>query len=171
MAEDKKKDGDGKTDEGKKKKGLPPIVLIALGAVVGGAGVVFAVPPKVVEKKVEEPHFDDIDITHPDQIQHEFNPRTKAGKSMVRVAFKFVYTVRSDREQAAFDELKKNWEEANSRALLLLKTRSFEELNTEAGIRILENDMIADLDRALFPAGESKVAHVTKVLWIKWLMQ
>jgi flagellar basal body-associated protein FliL len=171
VAEDKKKDGDAKPEEGKKKKGLPPIVMIALGAVVGGAGVVFAVPPKVVEKKVEEKHYADIDITHPDQIQHEFNPRTKAGKSMVRVVFKFVYTVREDREKEAFEELKKNWDEANSCALLLLKTRSFEELNNEAGIRILASDMVADLDRALFPAGEKKVAQVTKVLWVKWLMQ
>ncbi|MBL8754724.1 MAG: flagellar basal body-associated FliL family protein [Planctomycetes bacterium] len=178
MAEEKKKEGDGKAEEGKKKKGLPPIVLIAVGAIVGGAGVVFAVPPKVVEKPAEVKVYKTFDVTHPDVIQHEFNPRTKAGKSMVRVAFKFVYEVREDLEKAAFEELKKNWEEVRSRSLLLLKTRSFEELNSEAGVRILENDMITELDRILFPMGETvhangsnKVARVTKVLWDKWLMQ
>lgn len=171
MAEEKKKEADAKPEDGKKKKGLPPIVMIALGAIVGGAGVVFAVPPKVIEKKVEEPHWEDIDVTHPDVLQHEFNPRTKAGKGMVRVAFKFVYTVREDREEQAFEQVKTHWEQANSNTLLLLKTRSMEELQSEAGVRFLEKDLIDDLDRVLFPAGQDKVAKVTRVLWQKWLMQ
>ena len=40
MADDKKKEDQG--GEGKKKKGLPAIVMIAIGAIVGGAGVVLA---------------------------------------------------------------------------------------------------------------------------------
>ena len=51
MADDKKKEEQGAEDG--KKKGLPAIVLIAVGAIVGGAGVVFAIPPKTVE--VEKP--------------------------------------------------------------------------------------------------------------------
>lgn len=170
MAEEKKKEADGKAEAGKK-KGLPPLVMIAIGAIVGGAGVVFAVPPKVVEKKVEERRYEEIDVTHPDVIQHEFNPVVKAGKSMVRVALKFVYTVREDLETEAFEQVKANWEEANSNTLLLLKTRSMEHLNSEAGVRFLEKDLIDDLDHTLFPAGPDKVAKVTRVLWQKWLMQ
>jgi flagellar basal body-associated protein FliL len=170
VAEEKKKEADGKAEAGKKKR-LPPLVMIAVGAIVGGAGVVFAVPPKVIEKKVEEPRYEEIDVTHPDPIQHEFNPRTKAGKSVVRVALKFVYTVREDLETEAFEKVKANWEEATSNTLLLLKTRSMEELGSETGTRFLEKDLIDDLDHTLFPAGPDKVAKVSRVLWTKWLAQ
>ncbi len=171
MAEEKKKDGDGK-EEGKKKKGLPAVVMIAVGAIAGGGGVVFLVPPKVVEKKVEEPVHEFVDVTHPDAIQHEFNPRTRAGKGIARVELKFVYTVREDLEEDAFKLIKANWEKAKSNVLLILKTRSMEELQSEAGVRMLEKDIIDDLDRTFFQRhGEPSVGKVTSVLWQKWLMQ
>lgn len=165
MAEEKKKEGDGKAEDGKKKKGLPPIVLIAVGAIVGGAGVVFAIPPKVKEVKVEEPHFEEIDVTHPDPIKKTFNPRTKTGKGTARVEFKLVYTVREDREHEAFELIKTNWEQANSNALMLLKNRSKEELDSDLGMRTLEKDLIDELDRTLFPSKPEKVARVSRVLW------
>ncbi len=47
-----------------------------------------------------------------------------------------------------------------------------EELRTESGIRMLEKDMIDDLDRTLFPEyGDDKVAQVARVLWVKQLFQ
>ncbi|MEO6593317.1 MAG: flagellar basal body-associated FliL family protein [Planctomycetota bacterium] len=171
MAEEKTKEGDGKA-EVKKKKGLPPIVMIAVGAIVGGAGVVFAVPPKTVEVKVEEPVYELVDVTHPDPITHEFNPRTRAGKGIGRVQLKFVYTVREDLERHAFDEIKAHWEQANSNLLKILKTRSMEELQSEAGVSMLEKDIIDDLDRTMFPPEHGqKTARVTRVMWSKWLMQ
>ena len=172
MAEDKKKEADGKAEDGKKKKkGLPPIVLIALGAIVGGAGVVFAVPPKVKEVVKEEPHFEEEDYTHPDPIKKTFNPHTRAGKATARVEFKFVYTARSDHETQAFDQIKQNWESALHGTLMLLMNRSMEELRSETGMRILEKDMIDELDRVLFPKGADKVARVTRVMWVDWLFQ
>ena len=171
MSEDKKKDGDAKAEAGKKKKGLPPIVLIVVGAIVGGAGAVFAIPPKTVQVEVKPVQHQMLDLLHPDAIQHEFNPRTKAGKGMVRVSFKFRYTVRDDNEAAAFETLKKRWEEAKHSSLLLLKQRSMEELQTDAGIQVLQRDLIENLDQMLFPAGKDKVAKVTMVLFDKWLMQ
>ena len=171
MADEKTKDASAKP-EGKKKKGLPPLVLIAVGAIAGGAGVVFAVPPKTVEVKQEVKPPELVDVTHPDVIQHEFNPRTKAGKGMGRVALKFVYRVREDQEATAFDSIKENWEQANSNVLLILKTRSMEELGSEAGMRTLEKDILDDLDRTLFPGdAKTKTARVTRVMWSKWLMQ
>lgn len=171
MAEDKKKE-DGKAEDGKKKKGLPAVVMIAIGAVVGGAGVVFMVPPKVVEKKVEEPVHEVVDVLHPDSIQHEFNPRTRAGKGIGRVELKFYYTVREDLEGEAFEQIKAHWEQAKSNVLLILKTRSMEELQSETGVRMLEKDVIDDLDRTFFQKhGEASIAKVTRVLWLKWLMQ
>ncbi|MBL8750668.1 MAG: flagellar basal body-associated FliL family protein [Planctomycetes bacterium] len=171
MAEEKQKE-DPKADAGKKKKGLPPIVMIAVGAIAGGAGVVFAVPPKTIEVKQEVKPVEYVDVTNPDVIQHEFNPRTKAGKGVGRVALKFVYRVREDQEKEAYDRIVENWEQANSNVLLILKTRSYEELQTEAGVRTLEKDILDDLDRTLFPGDpKTKIARVTRVMWSKWLMQ
>lgn len=170
MAEEKQKE-DGK-GEGAKKKGLPPLVLVAVGAIVGGAGVVFAVPPKTVEVVQPVVIPDMVDVTHPDPIQHEFNPRTKAGKGIGRVAMKFVYRVREDLEDQAFEQIKTHWELANSNVLLLLKTRSMEELQSESGVRMLEKDLIDDLDRTLFPEQDGqKVARISRIMWTKWLMQ
>jgi flagellar basal body-associated protein FliL len=170
VAEDKQKNGEAKA-EPVKKKGLPPIVLIAVGAIVGGAGAVFAIPPKTVEVKVEPKKHIQLDLLHPDPILHEFNPRTKAGKGMVRVSFKFRYSVRDDQEDQAFEQLKTRWEEAKSSTLLLLKQRSMEELQTDAGIQVLKKDLVENLDQQLFPAGKDKVAKITNVLFDKWLMQ
>ncbi len=171
MAEEKTKDADPKAGAGKK-KGLPPIVMIAVGAIVGGAGVVFAVPPKTIAVKEEVKVPQTIDVTHPDLIQHEFNPRTKAGKGIGRVALKFVYRVREDMEDTAFQQIKEHWEQANSNVLLILKTRSMEELGSESGVRTLEKDILDDLDRTLFPGEQkTKTARVTRVMWSKWLMQ
>jgi flagellar basal body-associated protein FliL len=174
VAEDKKKEGDAKGDEGKKKKGLPPIVLIAVGAIVGGAGVVFAVPPKTVQpQQTHEPSVPpEIDVLHPDPLKKTFNPRTKAGKGTARIEFKFVYTVRKDLEADAFTLIKENWEQANSDALMLLKRRSMEELNSDTGMRMLEKDLIEELDRALFgKPGTERVATVTRVLLVDLLVQ
>lgn len=161
MADDKKKEeqGDGK------KKGLPPIVMIAIGALVGGAGVVFAVPPKTIEKPVEPRVLEFVDVTHPDVIQTEFNPRQRAGKGVARISFKFVYTVREDLEAEAYEQIKRRWDEVDSRALLLFKMRSYDELNSEAGVRLLEHDLRQELDDALFGSGDDKIAEVSRIIW------
>lgn len=168
MSEDKKKD-EQKPDEGKK-KGLSPIVMIAIGAIVGGAGAVFAIPPKTVEVKVEEPHYELVDVKHPDSLKITFNPRTKAGKGTARVEFKFEFRVREDLEEQAFEQIKTHWEQAKSNALMLLKKRSMEELQSEVGMQILAKDLIDDLDRSLFAEGE-RIAKVVNILWIDWLLQ
>ncbi len=172
MSDDKKKDADPKAEEGKKKKkGLPPIVMIAVGAIVGGAGVVFAIPPKTVEVKVEEPVYEIVDVKHPDKISVTFNPRTKAGKGTARCVFKFTYRVREDLEDQAFEQVKANWEQAGSNALMLLRKRSMEELQSETGMQILAADMIAELDRTIFAGADPRIAKVANVIWIEWLFQ
>lgn len=172
MAEDKKKEGDGKAEEGKKKKGLPPIVMIAVGAILGGAGVVFAVPPKEKVVVQERPRLEVVDVTHPDVIEHEFNPKSKAGRGIARFSWKFVYSVREDQEKDAFELLKANWEIAKSNSLEVLSNRSIEELNSETGRRILEKDLVEDLDRSLFPGRkDEKIARVERVIWVKRLYQ
>jgi hypothetical protein len=120
----------------------------------------------------EQPAPPDIDVLHPDPLKKTFNPRTKAGKGTARIEFKFVYTVRKDREPKAFELIKANWEQANSDALMLLKRRSMEELQSDTGMRILEKDLIDELDRALFgQPGTERIATVTRVLWGDLLFQ
>ena len=171
MAEDKKKDADGKA-EGKQKRGLPAIVMVAVGAIAGGAGVVFVVPPKQIEVPAQAKKYEPVDVTHPDFIEHAFNPKSKAGRGIATMKFLFVYTVREDLEADAFAMIKENWSLAKSNTLLILTNRSIEEFNNEASIRILEKDLIDDLDRTLFPGKKGeKIARVTRVLWDKRLFQ
>lgn len=172
MADDKKKDGEPKADDGKKKKGLPAIVLVIAGAVVGGAGVVLAVPPKVKEVPVPAPVYEIVDVTHPDSIKKTMNPRSMTGKGTARVEFKFVYAVREDRETEAFERIKTCWDEVNGKVLMLLKNRTMKELQSEAGISALEKDLVDELDRVLFPGkAGSKVATVERIVWVDMLFQ
>lgn len=168
MADNKKKEGDGKPEEGKK-KGLPAIVMVAVGAILGGAGVVFAVPPKVVEKPVEQKKYELVDVTHPDLIDHSFNP--KSGRGIAQVKFRFIYTVREDLEEKAFDSIKENWEKARSQCLGILCSVSREELNSEAGKAYLRSNLVDELDRTLFPDRPTKIAKVTDILWDKLICQ
>lgn len=171
MADDKKKDGEAKPETAKK-KGLPAIILVVAGAIVGGAGVVFAVPPKVKEVPVPAPVYEVIDVTHPDSFKKTLNPRSTTGKGTARIEFKFVYSVREDREQEAFERIKANWEAANSKTLMLLKNRTMRELQSEAGIVALEKDLVDELDRSLFPGKPAdKVARVERILWVDLLFQ
>ena len=171
MADKKKKDGDGKDEEGKK-KGLPPIVLIAVGAMLGGAGVVFAVPPKIVEVEVEEAHLELIDVEHPDILDFTFNPVSKTGRGIASFKFRFVYTVREDLEGDAFELVKERWLQINSNILMILSNRSMEELKTDSGIRMLEKDVIDDMNRTLFPAhNDVQIASVARLMWVKKLFQ
>lgn len=171
MADERKKED---SEEGKK-KGLPAIVMIAIGAVVGGAGVVFGVPPKTVVLEAPPLVFEDVFITHPDVIKKEFNPRQRSGKGVARVSFKFVYRVHQavnthDVQDAAFEQIKKNWDKANSAALGLFRSRSIQELSSESGTAILKHDLMEGLNEAFFD-GEPPVAQITDVMWIDWLMQ
>ena len=173
MADDKKKEDQG--DDGKKKKGLPAIVMIAIGAIVGGAGVAFAIPSKTIETVAPPPVFEEVHVMHPDLIQHAFNPRQRSGKGVAKIAFKFVYTVvqdvaKKDVEHAAFQQIEENWARAKGDSLTLLRSRSYEELNSAEGTKILEHDLLELLSHTLFP-GEHPTARVTEVIWEEWLLQ
>jgi len=172
VADDKKKE---ENEEGKKKKGLPAIVMIAIGAVVGGAGVVFAVPPKTVVEQAPAPVFEDVFITHPDVIEIEFNPRQRTGKAVARMSFKFVYKVhqdvkKTDKQDAAIKLIGQNWDSATATSLELLRSRTVKELGSEMGSKILKHDLIERLNNSFFP-GEHPVAQVSDVLVLGLLMQ
>jgi flagellar basal body-associated protein FliL len=172
VAEDKHKEAEGKDGGGAAKKRLPVVVWVAVGAMLGGAGMVVAVPPAKSEVVVEKPPPADIDVQHPDLMEHQFNPRTQAGKSYASAGFYFVYRVREDREQEAHAAIKANWDRARSNVLLLLRSRTVADLNADNGQLALSKDLIDELDASLFPGrDEDKVARVTEILWSKWILQ
>jgi flagellar basal body-associated protein FliL len=105
-------------------------------------------------------------------MEFQFNPRSDVGKKYASNSFYFVYVVRDDREDAAFESVKANWDRARSNVLELLSSRTMTELNAENGKRVLAKDLVDELDATLFPgARDDKPARVTEILWSKWIVQ
>lgn len=168
MADDKKTDGEGK--EQVRKKGLPPLILVAAGALLGGAGVVLGVPARPPETAKPVVHSY-APVHHPDLLEFKFNPRTQAGRSHASVSFYFAYRVREDLKEAANRAIAANWPRAYSMALELLRARTLIELNGDSGQSILAKDLVDVLDAALFPASkDGKLATVTEILWKEFLV-
>ena len=161
MADEKKTD---EAQEGGKKKGLPPIVLVAVGAALGGAGVVFMSPspePVVVHEPAEpEPEYKLFE--HPDLVKLHFNPRQERGSMVAKVEFQFVYKADANHAEQIVEDIKKHWNQMYSRVLLRLSRE------TPAGLRDpdnkphLENDLIREISLSLFP---EENAVVTQILW------
>ncbi len=172
MSEEKKKDGESKAEDGKKKKGLPALIFVVAGAVLGGAGTVFLLPAQKAEVKAAPPAPAFVDVQHPDVMEYQFNPRTQAGRAYANAGFYFVYRCREDREDDAFESIKAHWDRARSQVLCMLRSRSMSELNAENGQKILTKDLVDELDATLFPGKKGeKVAQVTEILWNKWMVQ
>ena len=167
MSDNKNHDSNGKGDAAK--KGLPRLVLVAVGAALGGTGVVFALPPKQVQVPVQQSVHEFVSVEHPDIMEFDFNPRSEAGKAYASAEFHFVYRVREDREHDAFELIKAHWSRARSNVLMLLRARSMVEMNASNGQDVLSKDIVDELDAVLFPGHkDSKLATVTEVLWSKF---
>lgn len=169
MADDKKKDADAKGDGGKK-KGMPAIVLVAVGAALGGAGVVFAVPAKKVEVRVEKP-APKIQPLRSDPVDMTFNPLTDAGKGFASLKFKYVFEMLEGEEEQAKKLIEARWDSARSDCLIMLGSKRMNELQTESGKRVLCADLLATLDKALFPEDGHKFARVTGVYLVDIILQ
>jgi len=171
VAEDTKKEDGG--NEGKK-KGMSPLVLIAIGALVGGAGVVFAVPAKTVEVHVEQPapEWSSRQI-HPDVFEHTFNPAQKVGRATALLWFTFMYRFREDLENEVMETMEAYMPLAESNTLQMLSGRSLKELQSAAGMAAVEADLIAELNQTLFAdfQQDGKLAEVTDIVWKKRLFQ
>ena len=172
MAEDKNKKEDEKSG---KKKGLPALVLVAVGAALGGAGTVVMVPKQdpvssnpapQVPKKV----FADVE----EAVEHSFNPRATHGSAMASVKFKFNYvTLEQDREEAR-ELVKRNWDRMTSRVLLLLSAQTPEQIKDSENSLHLEKQLREVMTLALFPPEEGEkagIAVVKEILWMKKVVQ
>ncbi len=191
MADEKKKDD---TDEEPKKKGIPAIALVALGAIAGGGGAAVmsggAPPEEHHEPVVEYGLFD-----HPDLMKFSFNPLAKRGSRSAIISFRFAYNCdktlilppTGGAAPAAGGHgapggggkgpaplgpvpklIKLNWHRAYSRCLGVLMQQPVERLQTAEGKEHLKRMLIDELGAALFPDGSAKVDDI---LWEKFYIQ
>ncbi|MFM1871463.1 MAG: hypothetical protein RL398_885 [Planctomycetota bacterium] len=159
MADDKKKDAEAKPG---KKKAVPAIVMVVVGAIAGGAGVVTMLPPKTVEvvKEPEQITYERIWVK--EAIEHAFNP--KGSKRLASFSFKYEFIVRTELKEQALELIRSKRYPAEDVSLALLQKRTPEELQREDTKAILKNDLIRELDRCIFgEIGKDPIARVTDI--------
>ncbi len=166
MAEDKQ---DKEGEEQPKKKGLSPIILVAVGAALGGAGVVFLGPQPSVHEEAHGPPAPVIErVEHPDVITRQFNAKKKRGSATAMVSFRFVYRRDRAHDHEVMESLATNWNVMMSRVLLVLMQQAPNDLNTEEGLRHLTKRLTAEMSLTLFPEGQ---AVVDDIIWDKVMVQ
>ncbi|MGC6488553.1 MAG: hypothetical protein ACON4Z_12980 [Planctomycetota bacterium] len=169
MADEKNKE---ENTDAPKKKGMSPLVLIAVGAVLGGAGVVVGVPAKTVEVPAAAVTYSDLNVLHEDVITKTFNPKTRAGKAVAKVSFQFRFSCREDRYDPAYQLVADRWEDGLGAVGKVLRRTSVKELTTEAGETMLEARLVDALNDELFHAdGGEALAEVTKIVNLEIQLQ
>lgn len=155
---------DNSNQGGATKRGLPKLVLVAVGAALGGVGVVFAVPPKKVVVEVPQTAHEYVLCDHPEEMEFKVNPKSNSGKPLVVIKFGIKYKVREDREEHALRFAEVNWSKAESNVLLLLRGRHASEFRNSNFDATLQRDIQEELDNILFPGSkDEKVATVVGV--------
>lgn len=154
--------------EAKKKGGLKPILFLVVGAMVGGAGVVFMVPPKEVVKVVgpPQPQWEQVEL--PDPFVYTINPRVERGYKTALIEFFIVYKQDKLKEAEVSKAIKTNWSRAYSRCMEVLKNTPAPVFNTMDGLQKLRARLREELSASLFPDG---LASVDDILWKKVLVQ
>ena len=173
MAEEKKDAG----DEPEKKGGImKPLILVAAGAVLGGAGVVVAVPkedPNAHSKEVKDPGSKR--LLCPDPFAMTFNPRVNSGKALASLKIKFVYEVKwhSHDEKEQHEQLaevngfiKTHWDEADAAIQRILRNTHIDTFQGDEAELLLKEDIKDELMYRLFPVNEAdeRVAEVVSVM-------
>lgn len=164
MADEKdaKPKGDGD------KKALNPVLLLLIGAVAGGAGVVFLVPPKETVKVVGPPTPVIEQVELPDPFEFSFNPKSERGHRSALVSFYIVYKQDKNQEEEVTRLLRTNWNRAYSRCTEVLKNTPVEMYGSMEGMRKLRQRLKDELSASLFPTG---IASVDDILWKKFTVQ
>lgn len=155
---------DSSNQGGPAKRGLPRLVLVAVGAALGGVGVVFAVPPKKVVVEVPEKAHEYVLCDSTEPMCFTVNPNSNRGKAVVVIKFGFQYKVREDRESHASEFVKVNWAKAESNVLLLLRGRDAAEFRDPNFDVTLQRDIQEELNNILFPGSkDEKIATVVGI--------
>lgn len=170
MAAEAAKAKEGDKQAAPKKKGLPPIIMIAVGAIVGGAGVVFFSPkPKpVVHEAPKEPEYEEVQFE--DKMTFSFNPRSERGRGQGKLSFFFVIKMKKDPkdEEKVKHLVKDGWERARSRVFEILTTQSVTGLQSSEGKLQLRRLITDELSVTFFRKGE---AVVTTIYWDEFFIQ
>ncbi len=172
MAEDKEdKEGDSKA-----KKKLSPLIMVAAGAILGGAAVVFLAP---TPKHEPQPHQEEV-VSHepilwepPDvELDFRFNPQVERGKAFAQISFTISFMVQPGKQEEAGESMKSRLNQAKSRCLELLAAQSVTEFSSVDGKKHLKRLLMDELTYSLFPGykGE-RIATVNDIFWTKFLIQ
>jgi hypothetical protein len=164
------------------------LALVVLGAVIGGAGVVFIVPrPGPTPQGPPGPDVRLFD--HPDPMEFTFNPTVERGHRQARISFLFTY--KADSKDVGYSAapggaapaapagdsgrllpvpraIKINWSRAYSRCLEVLSNQSAETLLDPDGKRRVKAVLIDELSATLFP---DRIATVDDILWKGYFIQ
>lgn len=189
MADDKDKKGDGE-ESGKKGGGLMPVIFVAIGAALGGAGTVVMSPSPTDE---EAHHVrQEFLVAHPDSIELQFHPRPSSPGGPTRLArciFKFEYRTSaydptghgdsaggghgapgggggkkgpqlSAEEKAFLEGMKLHWTPMEAAVLHLLSDYTESELIDNSRRDEITRRLQDLMTRVLFPSGEAVVERV-----------
>lgn len=150
---------------GKKKSGMKPVLFLIIGAVAGGAGVVFLAPRPAVVKVVgpQQPEIEQVEL--PDLWEFTFNPRVERGFKVAQVSFFVVYKQDKRKEAEVTKSLKTNWNRAYSRCMEVLTNTPPANLGSFDGKQKLRACLRDELSASLFPDG---IATVDDILWKKF---
>jgi flagellar basal body-associated protein FliL len=170
-----------------KKKKLTPILMVVLGAVLGGAGVVFLAPQP--PQREHAPTAPDIRLyDHPTAMEFTINPVVERGSKTAMVQFLFSYKADHRDVQPGGDgaghgadaeggsaelspvlkSIAINWNRAYSRCLEVLSNQKASVFVDPEGKRRLKRTLIDELSATLFPDG---IATVDDILWKKMFVQ
>lgn len=167
MADEKKDSG----EEQEKKGGLmKPLMMVAVGAMLGAAGVVFTSGKgedhgdgqhEAEHQEVEKKKFE-----LPDVMEFSFQPRTDSGKQSAVMHLRVVYEVEDDAElqQEAREYAKLYWNQAYAACLRILRESHADDFQGEAQALLLA-ELRDELSYVLFPIkGDKRIATVIDVL-------
>lgn len=170
MAAEAQKPKEGEKPEPKKKKRIAPLIFVAVGAALGGAGVALLAPkPKPAElQHPKEPEL--VHVQCADKMEFTFNPKVERGRMTGVVSFYFVVRHRDDKkeEERVNRLIKDNWERGRSRVLEVLMSQSAAELQAPDGKKHLRKQICDELSVTFFMGGEALVADV---YWDKFFVQ
>lgn len=171
MADDKDKQEESK---GKKKGPLIPLILVSIGAGLGGGGVVvFTKPPdKHVDDKPKAKEF--LRVKTKEEMSFIFNPVKERGTTSARFRLKFIYLVEKKNEKKAHESLKNRWDLAYDRCLEVLTGYKAKELKSPEGKQGLKRRLVDELTIMLFPEDpktKARVAVVEMVLFGEYFFQ
>lgn len=152
----------------KKAQFMSAMFLVALGAGLGGAGVVLCTPPpKSVETRTQGPEYELVE--HDNVMKFRVNPQTEqGGRVTASIGFRFVYKRDKRKAKKALKSITDYWNQAYSRCLMVISDQDEKFLSSADGKQALRRMLVSELTLTFFP---QKTAVVEDILWTEYLLQ